>query len=138
MGDWLTLHVGALVLVAALFGGMLCFMALLAPSVFRFLPRETAASFMRQLFPVYFQTLGIVAAIPALILFSVPSYRPEALTLAAVAAVFFAQRHVLLPALNVGREAGNEARAKALHKLSVVLHLAQWIAVAVVMVRLSA
>ena len=138
MGDWLTIHVGALVLVAAIFGGMLFFMALFAPAVFRFLPRETAARFMRQLFPVYFRVMGIVTVLPTLCLLGFPSYRPEALTLLAVAAVFFAQRYALLPLLNRRREAGDETGAKALHKLSVVIHLLQWAAVAVTLVRLAA
>ena len=138
MGDWLTIHVGALVLVAAIFGGMFFFMALLAPAAFRFLPRETAAPFMRQLFPVYFRVMGIVTVLPTLCLLGFPSYRPEALTLLAVAAVFFAQRYALLPLLNRRREAGDETGAKALHKLSVVIHLLQWAAVAVTLVRLAA
>jgi len=138
MGDWLTIHVGALVLVAAIFGGMLFFMALFAPAVFRFLPRETAAPFMRQLFPVYFRVMGIVTVLPTLCLLGFPSYWPEALTLLAVAAVFFAQRYALLPLLNRRREAGDETGAKALHKLSVVIHLLQWAAVAVTLVRLAA
>ena len=138
MGDWLTIHVGALVLVAAIFGGMLFFMALFAPAVFRFLPRETSAPFMRQLFPVYFRVMGIVTVLPTLCLLGFPSYRPAALTLLAVAAVFFAQRYALLPLLNRRREAGDETGAKALHKLSVVIHLLQWAAVAVTLVRFAA
>lgn len=137
MSDWLTIHVGALVLVAAIFGGMLFFMALFAPAVFRFLPRETAARFMRQLFPVYFRVMGIVTVLPTLCLLGFLSYRPEALTLLAVAAVFFAQRYALLPLLNRRREAGDETGAKALHKLSVIIHLLQWAAVAVTLVRLA-
>ena len=68
MGDWLTLHVASLVLIAAAFGGMSFFMALFAPAVFRFLPREDAAVFMRSLFPTYFLAMGFVSLIPALIL----------------------------------------------------------------------
>ncbi len=138
MPGWLTLHVVSLVPVAAIFGGMTIFMAVIAPSVFRFLPRETAAPFMRSLFPVYFLTLGIVALIPGIVLFTIASYRPEAATMLAVALVFFALRGVLLPFLNRNREAGNEKRANLLHRLSVLIHLVQWIAVSVTLVRLSA
>lgn len=138
MGDWLTFHVAALVLVAAVFGGMIFFMALFAPAVFRLLPRDDAVSFMRALFPLYFRVMGIVTCLPVLFILAFPSYRPEALTLLAVAAVFFAQRYALLPALERCREAGREARAKALHRLSVAIHLAQWLAITVVLVRLAA
>ncbi len=138
MGDWLTVHVVALVLIAAVFGGMAFFMAVFAPSVFRFLPREAAAPFMRSLFPIYFLAMGIVSSLPALVLLAIPSYRPEALVMLAVAAVFFAQRFALLPLLNRNRELGEDRRASALHRLSVLLHLAQWLAVAVALVRLAA
>lgn len=125
MGDWLTFHVAALVLTAAPFGGMNFFMAVFAPAVFRLLPHEDAAPFMWALFPVYFRVMGIATALPGLFLLVFPSYLPEALILLAVAAVFFAQRYALLPALNRHREADNEARASKLHRFGVVIHLAQ-------------
>jgi hypothetical protein len=138
MGDWLTLHVLSLMLIAAVFGGMAFFMAMFAPSVFRFLPRDVAAPFMRSLFPIYFLAMGIVSLLPALVLLTISSYRPETVVMLAVAAVFFAQRFVLLPALNRSREAGRDKRAGALHRLSVLIHLAQWLAVVVALVRLAA
>ena len=52
-------------MTAALFGGMTFFRALFAPLVFINLPRETAAEFMRALFPKYFLTLGLVTLAPA-------------------------------------------------------------------------
>ncbi len=138
MTDWLTLHVVSLVFIAAVFGGMIFFMAVFAPSVFRFLPRDVAAPFMRSLFPVYFLVLGIVCLIPSGVLFTVASYRPEAIAMLAVAILFFLQRGVLLPILNRSREAGRDRRASALHRLSVIVHLGQWVVVAVTLVRLSA
>lgn len=138
MPEWLTLHVVSLVLTAAVFGGMIFFMAVFAPSVFRFLAREDAAIFMRSLFPVYFRVTGIAALIPGLVLLTIASYRPEAIAMIVVAAVFFAQRGILLPALNRSREAGQEKRAGGLHRLSVLINLAQFVAVAVTLVRLAA
>ena len=138
MFDWLTLHIAALVLTAALFGGMTFFIALFAPLVFRALPRETAAGFMRALFPAYFLTMGLVSLVPAAILLTIASYRPEEIALAAVATMFFAARMQLLPALNRSREAGQKRRAGALHRASVLIHLLQWVMVTTVLVRLAA
>ncbi|NKB55385.1 MAG: DUF4149 domain-containing protein [Alphaproteobacteria bacterium] len=138
MPDWLTLHVVSLVLVAAAFGGMIFFMAVFAPSVFRFLPREDAAVFMRSLFPTYFLALAFVSLIPALVLLTIASYRPEALAMLAVSLLFFAQRGILLPVLNRSREAGREKRASALHRASVLIHLVQWLVVTGTLVRLAA
>ncbi len=138
MFDWLTLHMAALVVTAALFGGMTFFMTLFAPLVFTNLPRETASGFMRALFPKYFLTLGLVSLVPASILLAIASYRPEGIALAVVAALFFGARALLLPALNRAREAGQTGRAGALHRASVLIHLLQWAMVTIVLVRLSA
>jgi len=138
MATWLNLHVAALVLSALVFGGMTFFMALFAPLVFRHLPRETAAAFMRALFPVYFLVMGVVSLVPALALFPIAAYRGEATALAVVAALFFAARFLLLPALNRSRDAGQDGRAASLHRTSVLIHLLQWLIVAVVLVRLAA
>jgi hypothetical protein len=137
MFDWFTLHIAALVVTAALFGGMTFFMASFAPLVFINLPRETAAGFMRALFPQYFLTLGLVALLPTAILLAIASYRPEGIALAAVAALFFASRALLLPALNRAREAGQTRRADALHRASVLIHLLQWAITTIVLVRLA-
>jgi len=138
MFDWLTLHVAALVVTAALFGGMTFFMALFAPLVFKNLPRETASGFMRALFPTYFLTMGVVSVAPAAILLAIASYRPEGIAMAIVAALFFAARALLLPALNRSRDAGQTRRAGALHRASVLIHLLQWAMVTIVLVRLAA
>ena len=138
MFDWLTLHIAALIPTAALFGGMTFFMALFAPLVFTNLPRETAAGFMRTLFPKYFTILGLVSLVPAAILLTIASYRAEGIALAAVAALFFAARALLLPALNRSRDAGRDRRAGALHRASVLIHLLQWAMVTAVLVRLAA
>ena len=131
--DWLTLHVAALVPVAVLFGGMTFFMAFFAPMIFRNLPREAAADFMRALFPKYFSVMGIVALMPLLVLLPIHAYRPEGLAMMVVAILFFAMRGLLLPALEKQRKAG-----AMLHRASVFIHMAQWAVVAVVFVRLAA
>lgn len=136
--DWLTLHVVALVLIAVLFGGMTFFMAFFAPMVFRNLPREVASAFMRALFPKYFLAMGLLAGLPLLVLLPIHAYRPEGTIVAIVALLFFAARGILLPALEKQRTAGNDRVAAVLHRASVLIHLAQWIAAGFVLLRLAA
>lgn len=136
--EWFTLHVVALVLTAILFGGMTFFMAFFAPMVFRSLPRDVAADFMRALFPKYFSVMGVLSLLPLFVLLPFPAYRPEGYAILAVAALFFAVRGMLLPALQRQRDAGNDRMAAGLHRASVLIHLAQWLAVGVVLVRLAA
>lgn len=137
MFDWFTYHILALVLVAALFGGMLFFAALFAPLVFRTLPRDDAATLMRGIFPVYHRVMGIVAILAILPLAPQWSYGPEVATLAVVAAGFIFANTVLRPRIDAARESGRTAAFRRLHRASVLLNMAQLIAVAVTLVRLA-
>lgn len=137
MFDWFTFHVAALVLVAALFGGMLFFAALFAPMVFRKLPREDAAAFMRAFFPTYHRTMGVVALLAILPLAPQWSYGPEVATLAAVAAGFIFANTVLRPRIDAARDSGDRRLFRGLHRASVIINMAQLVAVTVVLVRLA-
>ena len=53
MFDWLNFHTLALVFIAAQFGGMGFFAFLFTPLVFKFIDREDAALFFRQIFLIY-------------------------------------------------------------------------------------
>jgi hypothetical protein len=137
MFGWVTLHVAALLLVAALFGGMLMFMAVFTPLVFRSLPAAAAAgAFLRDVFPVYYRVCGILALLAALPLVPAHAYPAEIAALVAAAGFVLANR-VLRPALNRAREEGRDPAFRRLHRLSVALHLAQFAAVAAVLIRLA-
>lgn len=137
MADWFTLHVTSLVLIAALFGGMLAFMALFTPLVFARLPKETAGTFLRAVFPVYYRVCGILALVAALPLVPAHAYIPEIVTLVLVAAGFVAANTVLRPAAERARDADRENRFRLLHRVSVLLHLVQFAAVTVILIRLA-
>jgi hypothetical protein len=137
MLDWFTLHVAALVLVAALFGGMLAFMAVFTPLIFAKLPEETARLFIRAVFPVYYRVGGVVALLAALPLVPAHAYMAEIATLVVVAACFVLANTVLRPAAERARDGGRESHFRLFHRLSVLLHLAAFVAVAVVLVRLA-
>ena len=128
MPTWLTLHVLALSIVAAQFGGMLLFMALFTPLVFRHLPRETAAGFMRAVFPAYYRVMGIMALIAVIPLVPAHSYWSEVSAMVAVAVGFVIANTLLRPAAEKARDEGREKTWRRLHRLSVALHLAQFAA----------
>lgn len=117
-----------LVLVAFVFGAMLFFAAVVTPVLFRRLSREAAGEALRRLFPVYYLVLGCAAAAAALLYaVDVSPASLDANLLAAVAAGFFFARYVLLPRINAVRPAPGETNAefRRLHRLSVLLNLAQ-------------
>ncbi len=137
MLDYFNLHVLALVAVAAQFGGMAFFAFLFTPLVFKYTEREDAAQFLRQVFPVYHRVNAGLAIVPALLLMPGQSYAVELVTMLSVAAAFLFAARVLVPAANKAREAGDTKKFSQVHRGSVILHMIQWIAVAVILIRLA-
>ena len=119
-------------IAAAACGAMALFSFVVAPLVFARLPAETAAAFIRQLFPVYYLVLAVVAGIAT----PLAGLRIEGAALAAVAVAFLALRFLLIPALDRVRERDKAAHAR-LHRLSVMINFIQMAVLAVVAVRLA-
>jgi len=138
MYDWITLHVGALAVTGTLFGIMAGFAFLFTPLVFRYTDREDAANLMRKVFPVYYRVLASVSVVPAIFLIPAHAYSVEVVTMLAVAVLFIVAARFIVPALEKARAAGDEPRRARLHRGSVILHLAQMIAVLVIFIRLAA
>ncbi len=122
----------AALLAAAIFGAMLFFAAVVAPLVFAHFPENEAGAFIRRLFPRYYDVLAIVSAIAAVLALGTL----EGLFLAAVAALFIVSRFWLMPRINAARDAGAAAtqRFAQLHRASVIINLAQMVALIIMMV----
>lgn len=130
-----------IVAASFLLGSMVFFAAVTAPAVFAFLPEDTRGLYLRGVFPRYTAWGIAVAVIAAALAF--PADALSAALLGLVAAVFLAVRQVLLPRINAAREgraAGIEA-AKAdfarLHRLSMLINLAQMLALVGVIILLA-
>lgn len=130
----------AILCAAAAFGGMLFFAAVLAPLIFARLPAATAGGFIRQVFPVYYLVMAGTTALGAL---GAARGAPiDGAILAGLAVGFLAARFVLLPNINLLRDAAlagdapSETRFRLLHRASTVLNTIQLLAVTAVLVRL--
>ncbi|MDE0457290.1 MAG: DUF4149 domain-containing protein [Chromatiales bacterium] len=134
-----------LVTVAAVFGGMAFFAFVYAPIVFVKLGTEAGGRFIRQVFPVYYVTMGAVSiAAAALLALGNAARHVDSLAMACIGIVFLLARFVLLPVINRNRDAGQagdgaaQKRFDRLHRLSVGVNLAQMLAVLAVLVRYAA
>ena len=123
-------------LLAALFGGMLIFSLLFAPLVFTQLPAETAGPFIRKVFPWYYLWVLTFALLAAIALYAAGHGGwPVALT-AAIAVAAACARWPLMQRINALRDrhlAGDAAAGRSfdrLHRLSVVVNLAQMLTAA--------
>lgn len=123
---------------ALLLGGMVFFAVVVAPTVFRALEPQSAGTFLRRLFPVYYVWGATLAGAGAFAL--VPVSWEAAVVMAVVAAAFVFSRHALMPRINAYRDAefAGDASAHApfarLHRLSMAINLAQMLLVALVLV----
>ena len=137
----MTAQLAALLMTALVLGAMVFYAFVVTPLVFAKLPRETAAEFLHEAFPVYYLVMGCGSGIALLL--AAPGGGADAIMLAVVMAGFVVARQVILPRINSHREArlaGDERSAAAfrrLHRASVVLNLAQMIVVATVFLRLA-
>lgn len=133
---WLSFHVISLLFAAAAFGGMLLFMLCFAPGIFSALERSQAAQLMSHLFPRYYYTLSIILVLAAGFLVPGGSYGLEIAIFVGCVGVFLALRHIVVPRMEVQREA-DQIAFNRLHRTSVVINLAQFVAVTVALVRLA-
>jgi len=122
--------------VAALFGGMVFFGAILAPLVFIKLPEPVAGDFIRATFPWYYGYMLLTAAISG-IGFLLLRRRIEQYVMLAVFLVTAALWAVWLPYLEVLRLAGETAQFDAGHTISVWVNGAQLLAVLFVLIRIA-
>ncbi len=137
----------AIALAAGSLGAMLFFSAAVAPTVFQSLPPDAAGQFLRRLFPRYFVLNGIVAGAAAIAAAVAAAWVPTVLLVASAAALF-GLRLVAVPAINRARDAmvagngsaGDEAagrRFHALHRLTVLVNLAEMAALVAAIVLLG-
>jgi uncharacterized membrane protein len=124
----------AVIASSLVLGSMVFFAAVVAPAAFRFLEPDAAAAYLRGLFPRYYLWGVITAVISAAL--AAPVNGTMAAVLAVVALAFAGVRQVLVPRINDardGRAAGDLAAAatfRSLHRISVLINLAQMSALA--------
>jgi len=109
---------------AAVLGAMLFFAAVVAPLVFAHFPEADAGPFIRRLFPRYYDVLAVVTALGSL--FALGTL--VGALMSAVMVLFVFSRFWLMPRINAARDAGREKRFALMHRASVVINVAQILA----------
>ncbi|MEM6607802.1 MAG: DUF4149 domain-containing protein [Pseudomonadota bacterium] len=113
----------ALLLTAALFGGMVFFSAGFAPVLFAQLPIAEVRPILRGTFPYYYLAVIALAALSGLAAFFVSVL--AGMLLAAIALSTAYARQILMPRINAASDAEDQTQFKRLHGASVVLQLIQ-------------
>ena len=111
-------------LLSAMIGIMLFFTVVFAPTVFKVLPVEYSSKYVRNFFPKYYATLGLVTIVSV---FTAPNGNSQIL-LAICAALFAFTLFYLTGKINLAKDQGKNRQFHILHGLSVVINLFQLIA----------
>ena len=110
-------------LLSAMIGIMLFFTVVVAPTVFKVLPVEYSSKYVRNFFPKYYATLGLVTIVSV---FTAPNGNSQIL-LAICAALFAFTLFYLTGKINLAKDEGKSRQFHILHGLSVVINLFQLI-----------
>jgi Domain of unknown function (DUF4149) len=129
------MNIAALLTSALLFGGMMLYSFGFAPLVFSSLPSDVAGGLLRKAFPHYYVFVLVTAALAAALLWQSNSLSSG--LMAAIAVIAIIARQMLMPAINMARDAGAKSRFNRLHGLSVALNMVQLAAVVAVLVRMA-
>ena len=111
-------------LLSAMIGIMLFFTVVVAPTVFKVLPVEYSSKYVRNFFPKYYATLGLITIVSV---FTAPNGNSQ-LLLAICAALFAFTLFYLTGKINLAKDEGKSRQFHILHGLSVVINLFQLIA----------
>ena len=113
------------------------FAFLFTPLVFKFIDREDAALFFRQIFLIYYRVMACAAIVLSLLLIPEKTFDVEVATLLIVAGVFVFTAHVVVPMANEARENNNTKKFSNVHRISIMLHSLQFIAITITLIRLA-
>lgn len=108
-------------LLSAMIGIMLFFTVVVAPTVFKVLPVEYSSKYVRNFFPKYYATLGLITIVSV---FTAPDANSQ-LLLAICAALFVFTLFYLTGKINLAKDEGKSRQFHILHGLSVVINLFQ-------------
>ena len=111
-------------LLSAMIGIMLFFTVVVAPTVFKVLPVEYSSKYVRNFFPKYYATLGLITIVSV---FTAPDGNSQ-LLLAICAALFAFTLFYLTGKINLAKDEGKSRQFHILHGLSVAINLFQLIA----------
>ena len=110
-------------LIPLLFGGLIFFSALVAPSVFTSLDEKNARVFLRSIFPKLYLFAGIFSLFISLILFFINNFLSFIYFIITIG--YFYSRQFLMIKINEASDQKNQNEFKKLHRFSVLIFIVQ-------------
>lgn len=96
-----------------------CFFSIaVAPSIFKVLPAEWAAKYVRSFFPKYYLSLGLLSLTASFLANAIHTL----MVISMCSVVLFFSYFWLTPNINEARDLGQQSKFRLLHALSVLLN----------------
>ncbi len=108
-------------LISGMVGIMLFFTVVVAPTVFKVLPLEWSSKYVRNFFPKYYASLGLVTLVAVF----TEQNSVSRLYLIACALLFTFTLFFLTGKINAAKDEGKNKQFHLLHGLSVIINIAQ-------------
>jgi Domain of unknown function (DUF4149) len=124
----------ALLTTSLLFGGMTLYSFGFAPLVFSVLPMDAAGKLLRHTFPYYYLFVIIISIVASVTFLQIDLLSAGLMAATAAAGIF--ARQILMTVINFFRDRREHRNFNRAHFLSVVINMAQIVAVTTVLVRL--
>lgn len=124
----------ALLATSLLFGGMTLYSFGFAPLVFSVLPMDVAGKLLRHAFPYYYLFVIIISIAASLAVLQFDHLSAGLMAATAAAGIF--ARQILMTVINFFRDRSEHRNFNRAHFLSVLINMAQIVAVTTVLVRL--
>ena len=120
-------------LLSSMIGIMLFFTVVVAPTVFKVLPVEWSSKYVRNFFPKYYVTLGLMTLV---CIFTEPEINNK-LILALCAALFAFNFFYLTGKINEAKDKHRTSQFHWLHGASVIINLLQLICFVYLLIKIS-
>ena len=123
----------ALYLTAIIFGAMIFFSFVVAPTTFKLLDEENSRKFIRGIFPFYY-LLNLILSFVACVLFYLnENLSIDFLLMVNVSILFAISNFILMPMINKFRDKNEDKKFKISHFISVIINFIQLIFLVIIL-----
>ena len=123
----------ALYLTAIIFGAMIFFSFVVAPTTFKLLDEENSRKFIRGIFPFYYLLNLILSLVACILFFLNQNLSIDFLLMISIGVLFAISNFILMPMINKFRDKNEDKKFKISHFISVIINFIQLIFLVIIL-----
>ena len=123
----------ALYLTAIIFGAMIFFSFVVAPTTFKLLDEKNSKKFIRGIFPYYYLLNLTLSFVASILFFLNQNLSIDFLLMVSVIVLFAISHFILMPMINKFRDNNEDKKFKISHFISVIINFIQLIFLVIIL-----